>query len=160
MREQERSELAMDRDLLGYCGLFCGDCAGHSGDIAEAATALACVLDASRFDRTARALFAEQVGDYDAFLDTLAFLSQLRCPTICRERAAGETDCRIRACAIARGFYACHECDQFETCSELQRLEDLHGDSCVRNLRAIREMGLDAWLAKGERFWFGSDVES
>jgi hypothetical protein len=27
-------------------------------------------------------------------------------------------------------------------------------------LRAIRELGLDAWLAKGERFWFGSDVES
>lgn len=150
----------MDRDLLAYCGLFCRDCAGYSGYIAEAATELAQVLDAYQFGRTARALFSKRVGDYDAFREPLSFMAELRCPTPCRERPADGTGCRIRACAVARGFYSCHECDQFETCSELQTLEELHGDACVKNLRAIRELGLDARLAKGERFWFGSDVES
>lgn len=85
---------------------------------------------------------------------------ELRCPRICRERSAGEADCRIRACCIEKGFYACYECDAFETCGEFEMLEELHGDACVRNLRAIREKGLDQWLVNGERFWFGSDIES
>jgi len=152
--------MAIDKDQLAYCGLFCGDCAGYSGDIADSAIELARVLDAYQFDRTARALFSEQVGDFEAFRETLGFLSELRCPRICRERSAGETDCRIRACWIKQGFYACYECDAFETCGEFEMLEELHGDACVRNLRAIREMGLDQWLVNGERFWFGSDIES
>ena len=152
--------MAIDKDQLAYCGLFCGDCAGYSGDIADSAIELARVLDACQFDRTARARFSEQVGDFEAFRETLAFLSELRWPRICRERSAGETDCRIRACWIKQGFYACYECDAFETCGEFEMLEELHGDACVRNLRAIREMGLDQWLVNGERFWFGSDIES
>ena len=39
-------------------------------------------------------------------------------------------------------------------------LEELHGDACARNLRAIREKGLDQWLVNGERLWFGGDIES
>ena len=151
--------MAMEKDLLAYCGLFCADCAGYSGDIADSATKLAQVLDAYQFDRTARALFSEQVGDYGAFQETLAFLSELRCPRICRERSAGEKDCRIRACCIEKGYYACYECDAFETCTAFEMLEELHGDACIRNLRAISEIGLDEWLAKGERFWFRSDIE-
>jgi hypothetical protein len=150
----------MDKELLAYCGLFCSDCAGHSGDIAASAADLAQVLEAYQFDRTARALFSEQIGDYDAFRDALAFLTELRCPEPCRERSAGETDCRIRACCIERGLWACYECDSFETCSKLEVLEDLHGDSCIRNLRAIRAMGLEAWLAAEERFWFGNEDDT
>jgi hypothetical protein len=149
----------MEKDLLAYCGLFCGDCAGYSGDIAESATDLVRVLEAYQFERTSKALFAEQIGDYGAFRETLTFLAGLRCPTICRRRPTDETGCRIKACAAARGFYACFECDEFETCGKLADLKELHGDAGVRNLRAIRDMGLEAWLAAGQRLWFGSDAE-
>lgn len=149
----------MEKDLLAFCGLFCGDCAGYSGDIAASATDLDRTLKRYQFHRTARALFSEQIGDYDAFQQTLSFMIELKCPKACRERSAAETDCRIRACAIERGFWACFECDEFETCGKLKPLEELHGDACVRNMRGIKEMGLETWLADAERFWFGSDAE-
>ena len=149
----------MEKDLLAYCGLFCGDCAGYTGDIASAAAELADSLDRYQFQRTATVMFPEQVGDYDALRGTLAFLTELKCPATCRERSADDTDCQILACCVERGFPACYQCDAFESCSKLASLEALHGDSCIRNLRSIREMGLETWLAEGQRFWFGSDAE-
>ena len=89
----------------------------------------------------------------------LGFMTELRCPAVCRQREDGSTACEIRKCCRSRGFYTCHECDDFEGCDTLKSLEPLHGDSCVVNLRAIREMGPDAWVASGKRLWFGSDVD-
>jgi hypothetical protein len=83
-------------------------------------------------------------------------MTELRCPNVCRERAGDETDCDIRACCIERGFY---ECADFWACGKLEGHEALHGDACVKNMKAIQEMGLEAWIASGERLWFGSEVD-
>jgi hypothetical protein len=148
-----------EKRLLAYCGLYCGDCAGFSGEIADSARDLIKVLERYEFHRTARCLFREQIGDYEGFQETLAFITELRCPKVCRARADDETDCDIRACCIERGFYACHECTDFEACGRLEGHEALHGDACVRNLKAIQEMGLEAWVDSSERLWFGSEVD-
>jgi hypothetical protein len=148
-----------DRRLLAYCGLYCGDCAGYSGAIADAAGDLIRILERYEFRRTAKCLFAEQISDYEGFHESLAFIAELRCPKICRNRRDDETDCEIRACCINKGLYACHECADFEVCSRLKGHEALHGDACVRNLKAIKDMGLEAWIAVGERLWFGSTVD-
>jgi hypothetical protein len=29
----------------------------------------------------------------------------------------------------------------------------------VKNLKAIKEMGIEDWIERGVRFWFGSDVD-
>ena len=44
------------KNLLAYCGLYCGDCAGYSGEIADAAKNLVELLEKYRFDRTAKSL--------------------------------------------------------------------------------------------------------
>ena len=40
------------KDLLAYCGLYCGDCLGYTGVIADAAKNLMMVLKKYKFDRT------------------------------------------------------------------------------------------------------------
>jgi len=147
------------KDSLAYCGLYCGDCAGHIGEIAETANNLIKVLQKFKFDRTAKCLFSEELKDYDQFYKMLEFMTGLKCPKICREREDSGTSCKIRKCCRDKGFYACYECDDFEVCEKLKSLEELHGDSCVKNLKAIKEVGLDAWITSGKRLWFGSEVD-
>jgi len=146
-------------DLLAYCGLYCGDCAGYSGEIADIARNLMNVLEKYRFERTANCLFPEKLKEYDEFCEMLRFITDLKCPTICRERDDSSTSCEIRRCCREKGYYACYECDDFEMCKKLKTLEDLHRDSCVENLEGIKEMGLKAWITMGKRLWFGSDVD-
>jgi hypothetical protein len=67
--------------------------------------------------------------------------------------------CEIAKCCVGRGFVACHECESFEQCEKLARHEVLHGDSHLRNLRAIREMSPEAWITSGKRLWFAGDGE-
>jgi len=143
-------------ELLAYCGLYCGDCAGCSGEIAEAAATLLREIECHRFERTAKSLFAEELPDYDAFQRALEFVSGLKCSATCRAR---KEPCGIARCCLDRGFRGCYECDGFEECDKLASLEDLHGDACVLNLRAIRRMGPEAWLVGAHRLWFGSDVD-
>ena len=104
-------------------------------------------------------MFPHELKDYDEFYMKLKFISGLKCSKICRERETGSTNCEIRKCCIGKGFYACYECVVFETCEKLKALEELHKDSCVKNLRAIKEMGISNWIASGKRLWFGSKVD-
>ena len=147
------------KDLLAYCGLYCGDCAGYSGETGNTAKNLMKVLEKYKFDRTAKCLFSEKLGDNDKFCEMLGFMTGLKCEKICREREDSGTSCKIRKCCRDRGFYACYEFDDFEICDKLESLEGLHGDSCVKNLKAIKEMGLEAWIIRGKRLWFGSEAD-
>ncbi len=33
------------------------------------------------------------------------------------------------------------------------------GDSCRENLKAIKKVGIDNWVKKGKKLWFGSDID-
>lgn len=142
MSRKEESTIAEQgrEDLIAYCGLYCGDCAGYTGEIAIE------ILQRYKFKRTAAALFSEQLAEHDRLWEMLQFISGLRCEATCRER---EEPCKIARCCIERGFHGCYECGEFETCTTLAELARLHGDSCPANLRAIKEMGPAAWAASG-----------
>jgi hypothetical protein len=145
--------------LLAYCGLYCGDCAGYTGEIADAAKNLITCIKKYKFDRAAKHLFFEQLKEYDKVDEMLTFMAQLKCNKICRERKDDSTSCKIRKCCKEKGYYACYECEVFETCDTPASLSGLHGDSCVKNLKAIKEMGIEDWIERGVRLWFGSDVD-
>jgi hypothetical protein len=143
------------KELLTYCGFYCGDCMGYTGVIADAVARFEAVLDAYKFDRTAKCMFPQELVGFDRFREMLGFMTGLRCPGLCRRewQAAG---CEVRDCCVAKGFYACFECDDLEVCDVLKSLhEGLHYDASMKNLRAVREMGLEAWIAQGERhcYW-------
>jgi hypothetical protein len=142
--------------LLAYCGFYCGDCLGYTGVIADAAGEFKAVLERYRFDLTAENVFPEELKDYDAFREALGFMTGLRCTKTCREGEYDATSCEVRRCCRERGLYACHECDDFENCDKLRTVfGGLHADSCLKNLRAIREMGLEDWVTNGKRhhYW-------
>jgi hypothetical protein len=146
-----------ETDLLAYCGLYCGDCAGYSGDIAEAAQHLKQTVERYKFHQTAKHLFAKELHDYESLRKMIDFMTQLKCPKPCRQKTVDEAKCEILKCCRQRGFYACHECTDFESCNKLQPLSGLHGESCIKNLRAIKEMGIENWIRNGKRLWFADD---
>ena len=145
------------KDLLAYCGLYCGDCAGYSGEIADAAQKLKDTTKRYKFHQTAKHLFPKKLKEYDKLEKMVDFMTQLRCPKVCREIKESDVKCKISKCCREKGFFACYECDVFEECDELKTLSGLHGDSHIKNLRAIREMGIDKWISEGKRRWFADD---
>lgn len=146
------------KELLGYCGLYCGDCGGHTGEIANSAKELIKTLERYEFEKTARGVFPEELSEYDEFHQKLKFISGLICEEPCRDKDLAETRCEIKKCCRDKGYFACYECDDFKTCDKFDELRKSHGNSCVKNLLAIREMGLDEWIESGERLWFGDNV--
>jgi hypothetical protein len=163
---------------LAFCGLYCGDCAGHTGAVADAAEELKKVIAEYKFERTASDIFFKELTEYDKFAEMLDFISGLHCSPPCRDKAKGDTDCKIRECCIERGYFACNECAEFADCDKLAVLAGyfacnectefadcyklavlakMHSDSCVRNLTAINEMGIEEWLENGKRYWFGDE---
>jgi hypothetical protein len=142
--------------LVAFCGLYCGDCAGYSGDIAEGAKAMIEVLERYKFDRTAPQLFADELGDYGEWFEKLQFMAGLKCDAVCKQR---DGSCEIAKCCLDKGYFACHECGSFEDCEVLKKHEGLHGDSHIRNLRAMCDIGPEAWIASGKRLWFAGDAD-
>jgi hypothetical protein len=148
------------RDLLAYCGLYCGDCQGYTGVIADAARDFMTVLEKYKFDRTAKCVFPEELKDYDRLCEMLGFMTGLRCEKVCREREDSSITCEVAICCRDRGSYACYGCDDLEICEKLKALhEGLHYDSCVKNLKAIREMGLEAWTVRGRQHCYWNKVD-
>lgn len=145
-----------ERRLLGYCGMYCGDCLGCSGVIADASKEFLKVLDNYEFEKTAIHVFHTQLEEYDKFIDMLEFMGGLRCKTRCREVDGGESKCEVRQCALDHGYFTCNECEGFEECDKLENvLGDLHLESCKNNLRGINKLGLDTWLREGKihHYW-------
>ena len=155
-----REDLTVEekKGLLAYCGFYCGDCLGYTGAVADAAQDFLGVLETYKFGRTAECVFPRELGDYDRLCEMIRFMASLRCPGVCRkgEQDWGSSGCLVKSCCREYGFYACYECDAFESCDMLGSLhQGLHTDSCVKNMRAIRRMGLEAWLVRGRRhvYW-------
>lgn len=145
-----------ERHLLGYCGMYCGECLGYTGAIADAAKDFTVVLDKYQFEKTVESVFSKQLADYDKFIDMVDFMSGLKCRATCREVDGGESECAVRQCAVDSGYYACNDCDGFEECDKRNGLlGSLLIKACNDNLKAINKMGLVAWLEKGKKhhYW-------
>lgn len=145
------------KELLAYCGLYCGDCAGFTGEIADAAQNFKETIEKCKFHQTAKHLFPTELKDYDKLRKMIDFMTELKCPMICRQRKDSEVKCKILKCCRDKGFFACYECDTFDICDKLKTLSGLHGDSHIKNLRAIYEKGLDNWILRSKRLWFTDD---
>jgi hypothetical protein len=104
-------------ELLAYCGLYCGDCLGYTGVIADAAANLMQVLEHYEFERTAACVFPQQLRDYDKLGAILGFMAGLRCAGVCRRPANEDSSasCEVKLYCQKKGFHACHECRAFET---------------------------------------------
>ena len=145
-----------NKNLVAYCGLYCGDCFAHKGKIADLARDLRKELRQSRFDKTAESLsnfsFFRVFKNYSQCYGVLGALVKFRCKNACRG-GGGPPFCKMRKCCQKKGIEGCWECDEFEKCEKLEFPESNHGDAHMKNLRKIRKKGIDNFL-KGKRYWY------
>ena len=148
--------MAKTQDLIGYCGLYCGDCPGYTGTVANLAADLRKELRRYRFDKMAEMLakvpFFKEFKNYDPCYDLLGTMMKLRCKKQCKG-SGGPPACKVRACARSKSLDGCWQCGDFATCDTLKFLESHHGVAHLKNLRKLKRSGPAAFV-KGKRFWY------
>lgn len=138
--------------MMGYCGLYCGDCVNHKGEVADLARDLRKKLREEHYDRTAAGLskYFKEFGDYDKCYNVLGAMVKMRCSKPCRIGRGPQ--CTPGKCSIKKGYQGCWECGEFEACTKLKFLEPIHGDGHLKNLGVIRKKGIEGFV-QGKRYW-------
>jgi hypothetical protein len=154
--------LKKEENLVGYCGLYCGDCHGLNGRIPDLARDLREELRKSRYDKFAGFLsqssFGKDFKNYDECYKVLGAMVKFRCRKGCRN-GGGNPACKIRKCSQDKGFEGCWTCREFEKCEKLDFLVPVHGDAHKKNLRRIKKNGLKPFV-EGKRLWYSPNKTS
>ncbi len=148
--------MAKKTDLIGYCGLYCGDCASQTQTAADLARDLRKELRHHRFgqmaDMLAKVPIFKEFKDYDKCYNLLGTMMKMRCKKTCRGNG-GPPKCKIRQCCRKNNIQGCWQCDDFPACEKLKFLEPHHGVAHLKNLRKLKRQGPAAFL-KGKRYWY------
>ncbi len=141
------------KDLIAYCGLYCGDCFNHKGEIADLARDLRKKLREAKFEKVAPGLakYFKPLGNYSACYETLGAMVRLRCGRTCRS-GGGNPTCKPRVCCQKQDIFGCWECGEFEACAKLDFLKPIHGDANLKNLRKLGTKGVEGFL-RGPRYF-------
>lgn len=139
--------------MTAYCGLYCVDCAFHTGTIPDLARDLRKELRRVRFDKVAEVIPFIDSDKYNETYEFLGSLVKLRCKG-CKTSARSKF-CGIAQCSIKNGFEGCWECDDFADCSKMVFLVPVHGDAHIKNLRKIKRVGVKEWV-EGGPLWYSA----
>ena len=146
------------QDLIGYCGLYCGDCSGYIQTVANLAKDLRKELRHYRYDKMAEMMaqvpFFKEFENYDKCYSLLGTMVKMHCKRTCRGNG-GPPKCKIRDCARKKKLDGCWQCDDFATCETLKFLEMNHGVAHLKNLRKLKRQGPAAFL-KSKRHWYAT----
>jgi len=147
--------MAEEKELIAYCGLYCGDCYRYKGRIADLARDLRKELRQEKFDLTADTMsqtsFFAAFKNYPPCYELLGEMVKFRCKRTCRG-GGGPPVCKIRECCQKKDIAGCWQCDEFETCKKLDFLKPFHEDAHIKNLRILKKAGVDSFL-EGKRYW-------
>lgn len=137
-----------EKRLTSYCGLYCLDCIPSKQCLFESLHKFEQELGRLEFEEYAQ-IKAEKIPEfkkYSDFLEVLSAIKSLECTTPCRENG-GYADCKIRVCAIGKGYEGCWECSEFKDCKLLFPIKKVH-PLLNHNLEIIKNQGIDNWTAK------------
>lgn len=139
--------------LVGYCGLYCGDCFNYKGEIADLARDLRKKLRESKFDAVSRGLakYFKDFTNYEQCYQVLGAMVRLRCKRSCKN-GGGNPSCKVRSCCQKKAICGCWECTEYEICTKFGFLKPIHGDAILKNLKVIEEHGVEVFL-KGKRYF-------
>jgi len=79
---------------------------------------------------------------------------KLRCGKSCKS-GGGNPSCKIKRCVQKKKITGCWECDEFESCDKLKFLEVNHGKAHIKNLKTIKNKGVDEILI-GKKHWYAT----
>jgi hypothetical protein len=142
-----------DKNLVAYCGLYCGDCFFSKGEIADLARDLRKKLREAGFNQNYQEFvkFAKEFKDYPRCYEVLGAMVKMRCKRTCKN-GGGPPFCKIRKCCQKKNIQGCWQCEEFETCEKLDFLKPTHKTAHLKNLRIIKKQGIDKFIG-GKRYW-------
>ena len=141
-----------EKKLIAYCGLYCGDCFGYKGKIADLARDLRKELRQEKFDIIVKGIPFKAFKNYKECYEVLGALVRLRCKNASRG-GGGNPFYKIRKCCQEKGIDGCWECKEFEKCKKLDFLKTNHGNAHIKNLRKLTKKGIQDFL-KGKTYWY------
>jgi hypothetical protein len=148
-------ENAGEKELIAYCGLYCGDCYRYKGRIADLARDLRKELRQEKFADVAEKMsvnaFFSAFKNYPQCYEVLGEIVKLRCKRTCWG-GGGPPVCKIRECCRKKDIEGCWQCDEFESCKKLDFLKPYHGDAYITNLKILKKSGVDSFI-NGKRYW-------
>lgn len=124
------------RQLVGYCGLYCGLC-DQCARIPERAAALLESLHRADFEG-----WGPGLPGFKDFWNLLNGLAEVEDDKCCRTWKCGAPVCAVRKCAIERHVEICPDCADYP-CERLKAFAK--GEPLLlADGQRIREIGLDA----------------
>jgi hypothetical protein len=147
--------MKIKNELTAYCGLFCGDCIRYKNRYSVLASNLADALQKVKFGRyvAVKSMYDVKYKGYNEFEKFLHALIELQCNNGCRGGGCPTMKCEIMECCQNRGFDGCWECRNLESCNKFDFLKPFHGDGPRKNLKKIKDLGLENWLKQREKFY-------
>jgi len=150
------NKIKEDITLIAFCGLYCGNCHGHTGRIPDLARDLRKELRDIHYDRFASFIsnysFGKDFKNYEECYKVLGAMVKFRCRNGCRN-GGGSPFCKIRKCAQKKNLDGCWECEIFQTCNKLEFLEPVHGDAHIKNLKKLSISGKKDFV-KDKTLWY------
>ena len=138
-----------EKDLTGYCGLYCEDCIRYKCKASDLAEVLLNEIDNNHFKEYAKVkrVHTKEFENFDSLITSLKALAGIKCVRPCGSGGDGcGGSCEIKKCVKEMDINGCWECDDFERCEKLDFLKHFHGQSIVGNLRKIRKHGIKNWV--------------
>lgn len=130
------------KNLVGYCGLYCGVCGIYQGKIKHAVENLRKIIGYYGFDKITDELakWEPSFQHYKEFESVLGGLVKIfgECPGCLS--GGGDPNCAIRECCKPKGYVTCAECSDMETCEKLARYS-----WAKQQLQRIKSLGVDKW---------------
>ena len=139
-----------DSKLIGYCGLYCGNCILRIGEVADLAGQLLEKFQEIKFEEWAKGLASlskelKAFENYESCYEILEAWQEMRCGKVCKEGGGGAS-CKIRICCQNKNIEGCWECEEYEDCKKLAWLRPINGEINIDNIRKIRREGIDKFI--------------
>ncbi|HOP09286.1 MAG TPA: DUF3795 domain-containing protein [Candidatus Methanofastidiosa archaeon] len=147
MSDQKDAHVPDDEREIAYCGLYCKDCFLRKGEIADMARDLRKALRDEKFTKMHKGLskYFKELENYETCYETLGALVKFRCKKSCKD-GSGNPFCKIRKCAIKKGYDGCWECGDYKDCRLFDSLKEVHGEATTKNLNKLKGKGKEEFL--------------
>lgn len=115
--------MSEEKDLVGYCGMYCKVCGLHTGEIKGATSQLREIMKKYELARVAPLLGG--IEGIPQFLKTLDQLENLFGKCDGCKTGGGWTNCPMRKCCVEANLKSCYECNKMP-CQELLKFQKKH----------------------------------
>jgi len=136
------------KNLVGYCGLYCGACGIYQGRIKQAVENLRKIISHYGFDKITSELAKwepafQHYTEFESVMDGFVKIFGERPGCV---KGGGDPNCAVRECCKQKAYTTCAECVEMETCGKLQRYA-----WALEKLQKIKATGVDKWTEEMQK---------